>query len=142
MPIKQITIELKNQPGELSKVSEILGREGVNIRSISSEDRGEIGVIRIVVDDHAKAFKILESHDLKIKARDVIAVETPDHPGGLSAILKPLKEASINVNILDTYLGRHGGNAILVLDVDQTEKAEGVLKRNWVHVFGDEVYSL
>jgi len=33
------------------------------------------------------------------------AVEIPDHPGAMQAILKPLREASINVLYFYTFLG-------------------------------------
>ena len=41
MVITQISIILDNVPGALSNVSEILGREGVNIRAISVADTSD-----------------------------------------------------------------------------------------------------
>ncbi|MBW1824656.1 MAG: hypothetical protein JRI87_08845 [Deltaproteobacteria bacterium] len=71
-----------------------------------------------------------------------MAVETPDHPGGLNAVLKPLKDANINVHYLYPYLGRVSDQAIVILGVDKTEEAEKVLKQNWVHTLGKEIYDL
>ena len=69
-------------------------------------------------------------------------METPDHPGGLNAVLKPLRAAGINVHYLYPHLGRVSGNAIVILGVDRTEDAQKVLAQNWVKTLGKEVYSI
>ncbi len=142
MFIKQISVSLDNVPGALSVVSEILGNEGVNIRAISVADTADISTVRFVVDEPAKAINILNTNGYSVKETDVIAVETPDHPGGLNAVLKPLKDAKINVHYLYPFLGRASDQAIVILGVDKTEKAEKVLQENWVHTVGTEIYNL
>ena len=142
MFIKQISVSLDNVPGMLSKVSEILGDEGVNIRAISVADTADISTVRFVVDDPTKAINILTTNGFTIKETDVLAVETPDHPGGLNAVLRPLKDASINVHYLYPYLGRASDQAIVILGVDKIEETEKVLKQNWVHMLGKEIYNL
>jgi hypothetical protein len=142
MFIKQISVSLDNVPGMLSRVSEVLGNEGVNIRAISVADTADISTVRFVVDDPMRAINILRGQGYSIKETDVLAVETPDHPGGLNAVLKPLKDANINVLYLYPYLGRASDQAIVILGVDKTEDAERVLKDNWVHTLGKELYSL
>jgi hypothetical protein len=139
---KQISISLENVPGILSNVSEIMGNEGVNIRAISVADTADISTVRFVVDDPQKAINILKTHGYSVKETDVLAVETPDHPGGLNAVLRPLKNANVNVHYLYPYLGRVSDQAIVILGVDKTEEAEKVLKQNWVHTLGEEIYSL
>ena len=142
MFIKQISISLENVPGILSNVSEIMSNEGVNIRAISVADTADISTVRFVVDDPQKAINILKTNGYSVKETDVLAVETPDHPGGLNAVLRPLKNANVNVHYLYPYLGRVSDQAIVILGVDKTEEAEKVLKQNWVHTLGEEIYSL
>ncbi len=142
MVIKQISISLDNIPGALSNVSEVLGREGVNIRAISVADTSDISTVRFVVDDPVKAKNILKANGYSPKETDVLAVETPDHPGGLNAVLKPLKSAGINVHYLYPHLGRISNNAIVILGVDRTEEAQQILQQNWVHTVGKEVYNI
>lgn len=142
MFIKQISVSLENIPGALSLVSEILGNEGVNIRAISVADTADISTVRFVVDEPTKAINILNTSGYSVKETDVIAVETPDHPGGLNAVLKPLKDAKINVHYLYPFLGRVSDQAIVILGVDKTEEAEKVLQENWVHTVGTEIYNL
>jgi hypothetical protein len=142
MVITQISIILDNVPGALSNVSEILGREGVNIRAISVADTSDLSTVRFVVDDPVKALNILKGRGFRTRETDVLAVETPDHPGGMNAVLKPLREAGINVHYLYPHLGMASGQAIVILGVDRTEEAQNVLQANWVKTLGKEVYNI
>lgn len=143
MFVKQISISLDNVPGRLMEVSEHLGVEGINIRAISVADTADISTVRFVTDDPLKTVNVLQSRGYSVRQTDVIAIEVPDHPGGLQAVLKPLKAAGINVLYLYPYLGRgETGNAIVIMGVDKTEDAIKVLERNWVRAFGKEIYAL
>ncbi len=141
MPIKQISISLENVPGKLSEVSEILGKNGINIIAISVVDAADISSIRIVANDPDKAMEILKSNHYIIHPADVLAAEAPHHPGGLNAILKPLKEKNINVSYLYPCLGTKD-KTVLIVGVDNLEEAEEVLKQNWVKLIGEELYNL
>ena len=141
MAIEQISISLENVPGRLSGVSELLGQNGINIIAISVVDAADISSIRIVVNDPKKAQEVLTSNHYKIHVSEVLATEAPNHPGGLNAILKPLKERQINVAYLYPVLGTQD-KTILIVGVDDLEGAVEVLKQSWVKLVGDELYNL
>jgi hypothetical protein len=143
MFIKQISISLENVPGSLMDISERLGIEGINIRAISVAEDDKVSAVRFVTDNPAKTINVLRSNGYAVVETDVIAVEVPDHPGGLLAVLKPLKAAKINLIYLYPYLGRgESGQAIVIMAVDKTQEAINVLKKNWVRTFGREIYAL
>jgi len=143
MCVKQISISLDNTPGRFLAVSECLGNEGINIRAISVADTSDISTVRFVTDNPEKTANVLRSHGYSIKETDVLAVEVPDHPGGLRAVLKPLRDININVTYLYPYLGRgESGQPIVILGVDKTQEAVEVLQKNWVKTFGKEIYAL
>lgn len=143
MSVKQISVSLENVPGTFLHVSECLGAEGINIRAISVADTSDISTVRFVTDDPEKTTNVLRSHGYSVRESDVIALEVPDHPGGLQAVLKPLNASNINVLYLYPYLGRgESGQPIVIMGVDKTEEAIKVLKKNWVHTFGKEIYAL
>ena len=143
MCVKQISISLDNTPGRFLAVSECLGNEGINIRAISVADTSDISTVRFVTDNPEKTANVLRSHGYSIKETDVLAVEVPDHPGGLRAVLKPLRDININVTYLYPYLGRgESGQPIVILGVDKTKEAIEVLQKNWVKTFGKEIYAL
>ena len=143
MSVKQISVSLENVPGKFLDVSEHLGAEGINIRAISVAETSDMSMVRFVTNNPDKTMNVLRSHGYSIKETEVLAVEIPDHPGGLRAILKPFRENNINVLYFYTYLGRgESGQPIVIVGVDKTKEAAEVLKKNWVHTFGDEIYSL
>lgn len=143
MNVIQISISLENVPGKLLSISEFLGTEGINIRAISVADTSDISTVRFVTDNPARTVNVLKSHGYAVKETEVIAVEVPDHPGGLLAVLKPLRAADINVLYLYPYLGRgESGQPIVIVGVNKTQEAVEVLKKNWVHTFGNEIYAL
>jgi hypothetical protein len=140
--IKQVTVHVENKPGVLSDISEILGEEHVNIRGMSVTETADFSVVRFIADFPDKAYNVLSSNGFLARIREVIAVEVPDHPGGLNAILKPFKESGVNVHYLYAHLGRKGDNPVFILRVADNEKALEVLKKNWVTTLGEEVYNL
>ena len=139
--IEQISISLENVPGKLSEVSEVLGQNGINIIAISVVDAADISSIRVVVNDPVKATEILESNHYNIHKSQVLAAEAPHHPGGLNAILKPLKDENINVSYLYPCLGTKD-KTVLIVGVDRIPEAEEILKRNWVRLVGKDLYTL
>jgi hypothetical protein len=141
MPVKQISVSLENVPGKLAEMSEYLGENGINIIAVSVVDASDVSAIRFVASDPEKAANVLRTHGYAIKITEVLAVEAPNHPGGLNAVLKPLKEVSINVNYLYTCLGR-GEKTVLIVGTDKMEEATQVLKKNWVHMYDEELYKL
>jgi len=143
MSVTQISVSLENVPGKFLEISEILRAESINIRAISVADTADISMVRFVTDNPEKTAAVLKSRGYVLKETNVIAVEVPDHPGGLQAVLKPLKAANINVTYFYPYLGRgESGQPIVIVGIDKTEEAIEVLKNNWVHTFGKEIYSL
>ena len=143
MSVTQISVSLENVPGKFLEISEILRAESINIRAISVADTADISMVRFVTDNPEKTAAVLKSRGYVLKETNVIAVEVPDHPGGLQAVLKPLKAANINVTYFYPYLGRgESGQPIVIVGIDKTEEAIKVLKNNWVHTFGKEIYSL
>jgi hypothetical protein len=141
MPVKQIIVTLENVPGKLSEVSDYLGENGINIIALSVLDTADVSAVRFVANNPEKAVNVLTSHGYIVRMNDVLAVETPNHPGGLNAVLKPLKEVSINVKYLYTCLGT-GEKTVLIMGVDKMEEAIRVLKKNWVHMVDEELYKI
>jgi hypothetical protein len=142
MSVKQLRLETANVSGKLSYLSDVLGKHGVNIRAVSvGQESKEISSICIVVDDPKKAKNALTTEDIDFAETDVLAVEMPDHPGGMNAVLKPLRDAKINAITMYPYIGRVT-NPIMILEVDNIKVATDVLKRNWVKLWDKELYRL
>ena len=139
--VKEIYLILKNEPGQLSTVSDLLGANGVNIIAFYVSTVKDKGTLRFVANDPERAINVLKTAGYKIEVNEVIACEIPHHPGGMNAILKPLKSANINVDYIYPCIGT-GDVTVLIMGVGSVEEALNLMKDNWIRVLGDELYNI
>ena len=97
MRVKQISVFLENRAGRLREVTKVLGEAGINIRALSLADTSDFGILRLIVNNPHKAWKLLMESNFTLSETDVIAVEVEDKPGGLLKILDIFVEGGINV---------------------------------------------
>jgi len=143
MKVEQISIFIENKSGRLAEITRILGESGINIRALSLADTSDFGILRLIVNDVETANRILKEKGFTVNKTEVIAVEVPDRPGGLGAILQALDREQINVEYMYAFVERCGGNAVIIFRFDETDKAINVLKANNFSVLaGERLYSM
>ena len=126
--IKQISVFVENQPGSMMRVTSVLTESHVNIRAISTFDTPEFGILRLVVDDPAKAKESLTQKGFVTRVNDVIGAELKDEKGNLNQMLKILADGEINVNYIHSFVIREEKAPVIVFHTDDFQKAEQVLK--------------
>ena len=126
--IKQISVFVENQPGSMMRVTSVLTESHVNIRAISTFDTPEFGILRLVVDDPAKAKESLTQKGFVTRVNDVIGAELRDEKGNLNEMLRILADGKINVNYIYSFVIREGKAPVIVFHTDDFQKAEQVLK--------------
>ena len=127
--IKQISVFVENQPGSMMRVTSVLTESHVNIRAISTFDTPEFGILRLVVDDPAKAKESLTQKGFVTRVNDVIGAELRDEKGNLNEMLRILADGKINVNYIYSFVIREEKAPVIVFHTDDFQKAEQVLKR-------------
>jgi len=130
MRVEQIAVFLENRAGRLAEVTEILSEAGINIRALSLADTSDFGVLRMIVDDHEAARKVLRDRGLTVAVTNVVAVEVPDQPGGLHHILNMMGQAGVNVEYMYAFVSRPGDNAIMIFRFSDTDSALALLREN------------
>ncbi len=143
MKVEQISVFLENKPGGLEYVTRVLRDAEINIRALSLADTSDFGILRLIVNDIDTAEKTLQSKGLTVRRTSVVAVEVPDHPGGLHSIIEVLSGKDINVEYTYAFVERSGENALIIFRVDRTDEAIDVLQENGFTVLpGNRVYQL
>ncbi len=143
MKVEQISIFIENKSGRLAEITRILGDVGINIRALSLADTSDFGILRLIVNDGAKANSVLKENGFTVSMTEVVAVEVPDRPGGLSAILQVLDREAINVEYMYAFVERCGGNAVIIFRFDETDKAIAALQtHNFNMLEGSRLYSM
>ncbi len=141
--VKQISIFLENKCGRLVRVTQVLGEAGINIRALSIADTSDFGILRLIVDQPDKALKVLKEKGFMATATEVIAVEVPDIPGGLAAVLSYLEQASINIEYLYSFVEKPAKDALILMRVENIAEALRVLQENNVPVIeGERIYAM
>ncbi|MCF8027475.1 MAG: ACT domain-containing protein [Desulfobacteraceae bacterium] len=143
MQAEQISIFLENKAGRLSEVTGILWQNQVNIRALAVADTTDFGVLRLIVDDNAKAEQVLKNAGFTVRKTKVVAVEVADQPGGLHSILEMLYKAGINVEYMYAFVRQSGDNAVMIFRFDQPDQAIDVLSQNGVTIVeGARLYTM
>ncbi|TFH48071.1 MAG: ACT domain-containing protein [Methanothrix sp.] len=143
MKLEQISIFLENKPGGLSSVTKALRDANINIRALSLADTSDFGILRLIVNDVAKAKEILNASGFAVGRTDVVAVEVPDKPGGLHSILDALTVEGVNVEYMYAFVERSGENAVIIFRFDSTDNAIKILQNKGFHVLpGEKVYGI
>ncbi len=140
MKVEQISIFLENKSGRLADVTNVLAGAGINIRALSLADTADFGILRLIVNDTEKAKQVLKDNNFTVGKTEVIAVEVPDRPGGLSGILNAIRDKDINVEYMYAFVQRSGENATVIFRFDDIDLAIKTLQDAGVNVLkGEEV---
>ena len=124
MSLKQISVFLENKPGMMFHVSEILARNGVDMRALSLAETSDFGIVRIIVDDVYKAATALKDEGCIHSITPVIGVAIPDEPGGLHQVLSVLQEAGLNIEYMYAFLGgKNADHAYMIFRVQDDKTA-------------------
>jgi hypothetical protein len=98
---KQLNIFVENRPGRLKSITGILSESGLNIRAFTMQDRGDFGLMKLIVDKPQQAYLVLADRGFACALKDILAVSIDDKPGNLHKLTSVLLEQQINV--LDAY---------------------------------------
>lgn len=129
----QLSVFIANEAGRVSEVTRILGEAGINIRGFSVSDTAEYGILRLIVDRPVEAAVLLREAGFTVRETGVICVDLPDHPGGLSSVLKIVSEAGVNIEYVYSLIGTY-----VVLNVAHTGRAVALLKGSPVRLVEQE----
>ena len=142
MSIHQISVFLENRTGQLAEITNLLAKNGVDIRAISIAETADYGLARMIVDDAPKASGILLQHGDILSMTPVWAVEVPDKPAGLADLLATLAESHIDVEYMYSLFTHRDGYAYMVLRISDEEKFTAALTEHGIKVVGAEELGL
>jgi len=142
MKLKQIVISIENSAGRLYEVTEALGKAGINLRALNLVDTGAFGQLRLLVSDVANARRILMKMQIPAFINEVVAAEIADAPGSLASILRPLRDANINVIFMYAFIGFSSDQAVMIFRFSDNDKAVEVLQQNGICLLDAEAFGI
>ena len=131
MIVKQLSIFVENKAGAIAHITELLGSNNINIRSLQIADSADFGILRLIVDDGNKALDLVKKEGYTAKLTDVISVVVPDKQNGLSDLLKILSDNNIEIDYLYVFLGKNNLGAQAILKSANINEVEAILLNNY-----------
>ncbi len=119
-----LTLYLDDQPGELARIGDILGRAGANIAGLCAvTSGGGQAEVHILVDNATAAFEALQAAGVRIAAeQEVLVLKVEDRPGALGEVARKLGTQRVNLTL--AYLAT---NTRLVLGADSLADARAAI---------------
>lgn len=126
MKITQLSLFVENRPGALNEVCRILKENNINISTLSLADTKYFGIMRLLVKEHDKAKKVLETAGFVVKTTEVLAIPVANCPGGLAQLLDTLKDCQ--VEYMYAFASELHDKAVMVFRFADPDKAVETLK--------------
>lgn len=130
MITKQLSVFLENKKGRICAAADVLARNNVNIRALSLADTSEFGILRLIVDKPEEGKKVLNDEGIVVRVTNVLALTMEDVPGGALSVLRVLAQSGISVEYMYAYVGKTTGKAFMIIQAEELEMAEEILRRN------------
>ena len=126
MSVNQVSVFLENKPGTLNKLTEVLAANKINIRALSLAETSEFGIVRMLVNDVFEATTVLKENNFVATLTPVLAYAIADEAGDLNKLLQHFSAANVNIEYMYAFAGKT--RAYMIFRVNDTKKAEALLK--------------
>jgi len=121
-----LTVVLKDEPGQLATLGQATGEAGVNIEGLCAFTGEGRGIIHLLIADEGaeRAVTALEAAGMRVAdQREVLVVDVANVPGSLGELALELADAGVNIELLYTTFG----GVRLVIATDDLDNAKHAL---------------
>ncbi|MBM4103857.1 MAG: hypothetical protein FJ263_07380 [Planctomycetes bacterium] len=142
---KQLTIFLENRPGRIKSICDVLQVNNLNIWAFAIQDRGEFGLVKLVVDKPAQAQVALVECGVACALKEVLAITAPDKPGNLDRLTSTLSQKNVNIKDAYGFVSTGDKQGVCFLEVQNVNGVDvaKLISENGFRVLSDEeLYAL
>ena len=136
--VKQLSIFVQNKSGKLAASLGVLRDSGIDVRALTIADTPDFGILRLLVDDAAKAEAVLHDNGFLVQTTDVVVVPVRDERGGLASLLAPMAEAGVNIEYMYSLIARDAKDAYMVFRVTDNAAFLAMLEAKGLSYVGPE----
>ncbi len=139
MLVKQLSVFMENRPGRLYKLTNALGKEGIDFVTLSIADTKDFGIVRFIARDNDRAYEILKREGFTVGQTELIGVEVADEPNALAKVIETLEEKNINIEYLYSFVLTNYNTAKILMRVENTEAALKVLEEKGIKLLSEKI---
>jgi hypothetical protein len=127
----QLTLYLKNRPGELARATNAITAADVNIEGLSIAATADVGLVQIIASNTARVRKALNSARIPFTEQKVAVLRLKDRPGELGKLAKRLARKMVNINCVYATAPPPGarGECSVVINADDLQQVEALQKK-------------
>jgi hypothetical protein len=124
--MKEFSVTLANQPGQLATLARRLSNAGVHIESLAAIGSDGESLLRLMTDNSDATRRVLREAGLHFDERPVLDTFLPDEPGALAEVAQRLADAGVNIDSI--YLLHSNAEGLhFAVTVDDPEAARANL---------------
>lgn len=140
---KQLNIFVENKPGRLMSITEILFKNKINMRAMTVQDRGDFGMMKLLVDQPDKAQAALKEQGFAAALKDALAIVIDDRPGGLFKLLQIFNDKKLNIQDAYGFVIESRKSAVLCVEVKDPKGVKEAVEKEGFQVLSDaQLYDL
>ncbi|PWM50558.1 MAG: amino acid-binding protein [Bacillota bacterium] len=139
MLVKQLSVFMENRPGRLYKLTNALGKEGIDFVTLSIADTKDFGIVRFIARDNEKAYEILKQAGFTVGITELIGVEVNDRPNALAEVVKLMEEADMNIEYLYSFVLTNHNSAKILMRIEDTDRALKLLKEKGIKLLSEKI---
>ena len=142
---KQLNVFIENRAGRLKAVAEKLVNNNIDIRAFTIQDKGDYGLLKLIVDKPNQAYMALADLGCACALKEVVAISVPDQPGNFHKLTAALAENSINIVDAYGFVLQPQNTGVCCLEVEKIQQKnveEIVKKAGFAILADDELYNL
>ncbi|MBI2891272.1 MAG: ACT domain-containing protein [Nitrospirae bacterium] len=132
--MKELSLILRNVPGQLAQVADTCALAQVNIRGLCVAETEHISLLRLVVDDFETAAEALGER-FHVGTHEVVELEISNRPGTLSRVAKLFAEEGVNIDYAYVAVSPDGTHGTVVLGAGDVERARSILRERRIKFF-------
>ncbi len=123
---KQLSVFIENRSGRLAEVLSVLGKNGVNILSLSLADTTEFGLLRLIVDNSELGKEKLSEAGFSSLLSDVCIIKIAHKAGSLRDFLALMDNSGVNIEYM-YGLSVRSDDACIVMKASDKEKLSEII---------------
>jgi hypothetical protein len=137
---KELNVFVENRPGRLRSVAQVLSESKINVRTMTLQDRGEYGLMKLIVNNPDQAYLALADKGFACALKEILAIAIKDKPGSFLKLTEIFTDNKVNV--LDAYgfVIESSKRAVFCIEVKEPGAIKKVLKKNGFDVLEEELY--
>ncbi|MEM3555130.1 MAG: ACT domain-containing protein [Candidatus Micrarchaeia archaeon] len=126
--MRELTIFARDRVGLLADITEMMGRNGINIEFLSGEAVAGIAVLHMTFSDELAAASLLEKAGFTVISSEILVLKIPNKPGEIGKISRMLSNEGINIQNI-YFMGEKARHGFFAVKVDRYDDAKKILKK-------------